>query len=80
MAIVVRIDHDGMGAIVDIDRNGDEPVPVESVLHALAEQGVTYGIELSACDQMVATINHQSPGIRISDTGACGLIPIKRLN
>lgn len=80
MAIVVKIDHDGMGAIVDIDRNGDEPIHVESVLHALAEAGVTFGIDPSACDEIVAKINQQPSGSRISHTIARGTRPVQGEN
>src|SRR6185295_2687411 len=76
MAIVVQFDYDGMGAVVDIDRHGEEQVHVESVLHALAEAGVAFGVDQTACDEIVATINEQPPGSRLSRTVARGSIPI----
>jgi len=77
MAIVVKIGPDGMGATVDIDRNGDEAVLVESVLHALAEAGVTCGVDAVACNEIVSAINQQ-PSVRtISRTVARGTPPIQ---
>jgi len=74
--MVVKIKQDRMSAIVEIDRTLDEPVLIQSLLHALTEAGVMHGVDDAACNEMVAAINVQPPGGRLSGIVARGSLPV----
>ncbi|HLQ79148.1 MAG TPA: FapA family protein [Terriglobia bacterium] len=76
MAIVVRINQDKMSAIVEIDRTVEEPVLLQSLVHALSEAGINHGVDDAACNEIIAAINAQPPGARLSGTVAHGTLPV----
>ncbi len=76
MAIVVRVSFDKMEAIVEVERQTDEPLDVDAIRRALAEAGVTYGVDDKACSDLVESVNQAPPGSRAATTIARGTPPI----
>src|ERR1700722_10453652 len=57
MPILVRIRDDRMEATVEVDRANGEPFEVDAIRRALAESGVSYGVDDDACIHLAATVN-----------------------
>lgn len=76
MAIVVRVSPDQMEAVVEVERQSDEPLDVDAVKRALADAKATNGIDDQACHELVAGINQAPPGIKLSAILARGTQPV----
>src|SRR5712691_7648101 len=76
MAIVVRVSNDRMEAILEVERQNDEPLDVDAVKRALADGGVTYGIDEQACNEFITEVNQAPPDTKHHAVLARGVLPV----
>lgn len=76
MAIVVRVSNGQMEAIVEVERQTDEPLDIDAVKRALTEARVVYGLDEQACTNLVQAINKAPHGTKLTNTLARGTEPV----
>jgi uncharacterized protein len=76
MPISATISPDNMEAIMEVERNSEHPLDVETIKRLLQEAGVRYGIDEEACVYLAEAVKNIPVGERITHPVAHGTPPI----
>ncbi|HLH30678.1 MAG TPA: FapA family protein [Terriglobia bacterium] len=76
MAIVVKVSNDRMEAIVEVERQTDEPLEIDAFKRALDDARVAYGIDDPACNELLTAINQAPLRLKMTRAVARGTAPV----
>lgn len=72
MPIAARVSADNMEAVLDVERQDELPLDIETITRVLAEAGIKHGIDENACTYLADAVNNLPVGGRISHVVARG--------